>query len=129
MSQQEYTLKHIVSVFYELSSEERKHYDINEKTVYDMINNLDANCYYLGGQLKLSYNDKLSKEVFDRVHEINRKRDLEYGPANSFEMASIRKSKKELIDTEWLFRIYDELMNKRKNENEDASSSSSSNQV
>jgi len=84
--------------------------------ISDIKFKLQQGLYYLGGQIKMVLEDEINLELFDKVREIDRKREAEYGgPCNSFEQASIYRHKKALEDTENLFKLYIELINSREN--------------
>lgn len=49
----------------------------------------------------MSYDDEINLSLFDKVREINKQREVEYGGhCNSFEAMSIINNKKTLLETE-----------------------------
>ncbi len=62
---------------------------IDRKILDDMKYKLDNNLYYLGGQIKINYDEKIGLDMFDKVREIIEKRKMEYDFCNSFEIMSV----------------------------------------
>ena len=86
---------------------EDKNIDVNILTIINsMREKLDKNQFYLGGQLKMIYDDEISLDAFDKVREINKQSEIEYGICNSFELISVNYHKKLLDDTEKIFKNY-----------------------
>jgi len=113
----EYTLRHLLFSFHPSNDREKEIFNVNvdQNTLKRMIDELDNNIYYLGGQLKLSYDDKVSMDLFDKVREINKQRELDYGgPCNSWEAQSIRFHDQELQKTKPIFQKYLQIMEERK---------------
>lgn len=68
--------------------------------------------YWLGGQIKLMPTDKITDELFARVKQIY----VEisgYGPANSWEMASIWRAQRQFAEIESVVKRYREVMQQR----------------
>ena len=104
------TLRELLS-FQPENDREKEIYNINQNILDDMNVQLQRNMYYLGGQLKMSYNDEINLLLFDKVREINKQRELEYGgPCNGFEYMSINRHKKMLEETEIIVKKYFEIM-------------------
>jgi hypothetical protein len=100
--------------FQPLNHREKEIFDVNEATLQKMIHKLDNNFYYLGGQLKLTYDDKVSMDLFNKVREINKQRELDYGgPCNSWEYNSILAHSQELQNTEDIVKKYLQIMEER----------------
>jgi len=98
------------------NNREKDIYNINQSVLDEMNTQLHKNMYYLGGQIKMNYNDEISMESFDKVREINRQREIEYGmPVNSFEAFSIINHKKTLEETKNIIQKYFEVMRSREN--------------
>jgi hypothetical protein len=56
---------------------------------------LDKNIFYLGGQIEMKYDDKISLTDIEKVYKINKQREIEYGPPwNGFEAQSLRYHEK-----------------------------------
>jgi len=70
--------------------------------------------YWLGGQIKMNVNDPISLEKTQQAKIIGDKRFIELGgPANSFEMASINTSRRELHLLEQVIDNYTQIMKYR----------------
>ena len=93
---------------------EKEIYSINQSILDNMKIDLDKDMYYLCGQVRLRYDDTINIDIFDKVREINKKREIEYGgPCNSWEAASILNHKKIFEETEKILKKYLEVMNWR----------------
>jgi hypothetical protein len=80
--------------------------ETEKEILYNMKQKLEHNKFYLGGQLLLSYNDTMNMNMFNTVKEINKRKYIEYGPANSWEEYSIHKNNLDLENTEKMFVKY-----------------------
>ena len=110
------TLKQLIE-FQPETDREKEIYNIRRYTLDDMESHLQKGMYYLGGQIKMQYDDEINLESFDKVREINRKRDAEYGsPCNSWEAMSINNSKMLMEETEQVVKKYFEVMALRERE-------------
>lgn len=75
---------------------------------------LEKGMYYLGGQLKMGYDDEINLNLFNTVREIDRNREFEYrGPCNSWEAMSINNHRMQLQETENIFKKYLEVIKLR----------------
>jgi hypothetical protein len=63
--------------------------------------------FYLGGQLPMYLDEELTISKFHNVREIQRSREIYM--CNGFELASVEKSKRELIELEIIFQKYREI--------------------
>jgi hypothetical protein len=86
---------------------EGKNIDVNIMNIINsMREKLEKNQFYLGGQLKMTYDDEISLDTFEKVRQIDKQREIEYGVYNSFELISVNNHKKLLDDTEKIFTSY-----------------------
>jgi hypothetical protein len=109
------TLRQLIA-FQPENDREKELYNINYDIINDMNKHLQDNRYYLGGQIKMNYDDEINLDLFDKVREIDRKREAEYGgPCNSWEYRSINYSRKSLEETEIILKKYFEIMSLREN--------------
>jgi hypothetical protein len=117
MSSKNVTLRQLIE-FKPEDDREKELYNINYDIINDIELHLQKGSYYLGDQIKMSYDDEINLESFDKVREINRKREAEYGgPCNSWEAMSINNSKMLLEETEKIVKKYFEIMSLRENKN------------
>ena len=115
MSSSNVTLRKLL-LFKPENDREKEIFNIHQHILDDMNNKLQKKLYYLGGQIKMQYDDEINLESFDKVREINRKREAEYGgPCNSWEAMSINNSKMLLEETEKIVRKYFEIISSREN--------------
>jgi hypothetical protein len=92
--QQKLTLKFLFS-FQLLNDREKEVFKFDEIIIAEMKSKLDENKFYLGGQLKMKYDDEIGLNNIIRVYEMNKKREIEYGPpCNGFEECSVRYHEK-----------------------------------
>ena len=68
--------------------------------------------YWLGGQVKLMPTDKITDELIERVKQIYVEKS-DYGPANSWEMASIWRCQRQFTEIEAVVKRYREVMRQR----------------
>jgi hypothetical protein len=116
MSSQNVTLRQLIA-FQPENDREKEIYNIRRYSLDDMNKHLLDNRYYLGGQIKMQYDDEINLELFDKVREIDRKRQAEYGsPCNSWEAMSINNSKMLLEETEQVVKKYFEVIHSRESE-------------
>ena len=72
-----------------------------------LIQKLDANSFYLGGQIKMNKNDIINAELIQKSKDITKQRLEEYGgPCNSWEAISVARTETELKLIEDIFRDY-----------------------
>ncbi len=117
MSSQNVTLRQLIA-FQPENDREKELYNINHDVITNMNKDLQDNRYYLGGQIKMGYDDEINLDSFDKVREIDRKREIEYGgPFNSWEYISINYHRKNLEETEIILKKYFEIINSRENKN------------
>jgi len=109
------TLRQLIE-FQPENDREKEIYNINYDIINDMKSHLQKGMYYLGGQIKMSYDDKINLESFDKVREIDRQREIELGgPCNGWEAMSINRHKMLLEETEKIVRKYFEIISSREN--------------
>jgi len=109
----ELTLRQLLE-FQPQNDREKEIFNINQSVLDEMKRDLERDVYYLGGQIKLKYDDTINLFLFDKVREINKQREIEYGgPCNSFEAASIYHHNKIFEETEKIVQKYFEIMNWR----------------
>jgi hypothetical protein len=68
--------------------------------------------YWLGGQVKMMPTDKITDELFARVKQLYVEKS-DYGPANSWEMASIWRAQRQFTEIEAVVKRYREVMRQR----------------
>jgi hypothetical protein len=68
--------------------------------------------YWLGGQVKMMPTDKITDELIERVKQIYVEKS-DYGPANSWEMASIWRCQRQFAEIEAVVKRYREVMRQR----------------
>jgi hypothetical protein len=68
--------------------------------------------YWLGGQVKMMPTDKITDELIARVKQIHVE-NSGYGPANSWEMASIWRAQRQFAEIESVVKRYREVMRQR----------------
>jgi hypothetical protein len=89
-------------------------YKIDNKIIINMMKDLNDNCYYLGGQIKMTFDDHIGFDLIDKVRDIERKRLTEYGgPCNGWEYMSINEHKRKLNETENILKKYFEIIELR----------------
>ena len=94
--QQKLTLKELFS-FQLINDREKEVFKFDETIVAEMRSKLDDNKFYLGGQVKMKYDDEIGLNNIETVFIINKQREIEYGaPYNGCEAASIMYSKNAL---------------------------------
>jgi hypothetical protein len=95
----------------QLSEEEQKMFDFDERVIKRFLSELDKGTFYLGGQLKMKPNDIINLDSVEKVREIDKKRMIEYGgPCNSFEAASMYQHNQDLIFVENMIKKYNQIM-------------------
>lgn len=115
MDDQSTTLRQLLD-FKPQNDREKEIYNINQSILDIMKTELDKGYYYLGGQVRMDYNDTINMDSFNKVREIDKKRQAEYGgPCNSWEAASISQHNKRLEETEKILKKYFEIMSLREN--------------
>ena len=99
----------ILFSFQPINDREKEVFKFDEKIVAEMMQKLDKNIFYLGGQISMKYDDKISLNDIEMVYIINKKREIEYGPPwNGFEAQSIRYHEKCLeIVKDMIIKYYD----------------------
>lgn len=107
------TLRQLLS-FKPENDREKEIFNIQQHILDDMNFKLKQGFYYLGGQIKMSYDDEINLESFDKVREIYRKKEAEYGgPCNSWEAMSINNHRNTLEETEKIVKKYFEIISSR----------------
>ena len=90
------TLRTLFS-FQPINDREEEAFKFYEKNVAEMRYKLDKNIFYLGGQISMKYDDKISLNDIENVYKINKQREIEYGgPYNGFEASNILYHEKTL---------------------------------
>lgn len=103
--------------FMPLNDEEKELFHFDEKYIYEFKKDLEKDMFYLGGQLKMKPNDIINLDSIQRVREIDRMREIEYGgPCNGFEAASILRHRMKLSIVENMIIKYNKIMELRENE-------------
>ena len=114
--QQKLTLKDLFS-FQLLNDREKEVFKFDEKIFAEMRSKLDDNKFYLGGQVKMKYNDEIGLNNIETVYIINKQREIEYGPpCNGFESTSIMYSKNALEIVKNMIIKYYEIITLREQE-------------
>ena len=65
--------------------------------------------FYLGGQIPIKPNEEITFSKINNVREIQRQKDIDISSCNSWEMASINTSKRELNEMEIILTKYYEI--------------------
>lgn len=65
--------------------------------------------FYLGGQIPIKPNEEITFSKINNVREIQRQKDIDISYCNSWEMASINTSKRELNEMEIILTKYYEI--------------------
>jgi hypothetical protein len=98
----------IMNLFY-FFNREINEYDRNIINKY--IRELDENCFWLGGQIKLNHNDFINLELIEKVKKMNNKQLIDYGSSvNSFENMLIIASTRQLELIESMIIKYDKFI-------------------
>lgn len=89
-----------------------------EKVVTELMNyttkSWSNGCYWLGGQIKMTPEELISLEKIQEARNIGNRRLIELGgPTNSFEAASIEKTRMDLNRIEMVIKNYIEIMKSR----------------
>ena len=92
-------------------------FNFDKTQINAFISELDNDCFYLGGQIKMTYNDFINLESIEQVREIDRKKIIEYGcPANMLEHISMINHNKKLQFIENMIKNYNMIMTIREKE-------------
>jgi hypothetical protein len=103
--------------FTPLNEQEKEIFNFDKTIINRFINNLDKDIFYLGGHIKMKYNDIISLHSIQKVREINEKITSEYGPpCNSVETGSVYSAYKELELIENMIKTYILIMETREKE-------------
>lgn len=107
------TLRTLFS-FQLINDREKEVFKFDEKNVAEMRYKLDKNIFYLGGQINMKYDDKISLNDIENVYIINKQREIEYGPPyNGFEASSILYHEKTLEIVKNMIIKYYEIIESR----------------
>jgi len=88
--------------------------DVLNEYLADTKSTWSKGTFYLGGFIKMNPDDEITLKQIDEVKIIRAKRVDEYGgPCNSWEMASIWRSERQLAEIEVLVKIYSEIIKYR----------------
>jgi hypothetical protein len=113
MNNKQVTLRQLVE-FQPLNDREKEIYNINQEILDNMKLKLEKDIYFLGGQLKMGYDDEITIESFNIVRVIDTEREFEYrGPCNSWEAMSISNHRTQFFETEKMFYKYYEIIKLR----------------
>ena len=86
-------------------------FNFERERINKLLDRLKTGSFWLGGQIKMKSDDIINLDTIERVKEINKRREIEYGgPCNSFEAASINKSNSELEMIENMVKQYNEVL-------------------
>lgn len=103
---------------------EKELFNFDKNSIDVFITELDKGIFYLGGQIKMSHNDIINLNCIEKVREINKKREIEYGgPANMLELVSINNHIKRLEYIENMIIKYNEIMKIREKDNSNKNNS------
>jgi hypothetical protein len=104
----------ILFSFQPINDREKEVFKFDEKIVAEIMHKLDKNIFYLGGQISMKYDDKISLNDIEMVYIINKKREIEYGPPyNGFEASSILYHEKTLEIVKNMIIKYYEIIESR----------------
>lgn len=99
------------------NDKEKEVFNFDKTIINRFIINLEKDIFYLGGHIKMKYNDIISLDSIQKVRENNEKITSEYGaPCNSFEAASVYTAYKELDLIENMVKAYTLIMENREKE-------------
>lgn len=104
--------------FIPLNDKEKQLYTFDKSIINKLNTDLDNDCFYLGGQIKMSHNEVVNLDSIQKIRDIYKQRNIEYGgPCNSFEAASIYRAQNELALVESMIKSYSLIMEIREKEN------------
>ena len=104
----------ILFSFQPINDREKEVFKFDEKIIAEMRYKLDKKIFYLGGQISMKYDDKISLTDIEKVYKINKQREIEYGtPWNGFEAQSIRYHEKCLEIVKNMIIKYYEIIESR----------------
>ena len=95
--------------------------DENEREIFNINKNIltkylkDTKQYwsdgkfYLGGQIPIETNEEITFSKINNIKEIQKQKNIDIGACNSFEIASINASKRELNEMEIILEKYQEI--------------------
>lgn len=110
MTTQSVTLSELIK-FEPKNDEEKQIYNINHYIINYIKTKLNEGMYYLGGQIKMSYESVINLELFDKIREIERENEMKYGgPCNSWEAQSINQHNQILLETETILKKYFQII-------------------
>lgn len=103
--------------FTPLNDKEKEYFNFDVKIIDKFKSNLDKDTFYLGEQIKMSYNDIINVDTIRKSRAINKQREMEYsGRGNmSFiiELIDIYLHKKDLEFLENMIKQYYLIMEQR----------------
>lgn len=103
------TLKELL-YFRPQNDREKEIYKINQCIIDDIINKLDKDIFYLGGHIKLNYNNVINIDIFDKLLEIEFIR-ISNNKTYSFEEIKYNNYHKTIsIEFENMFKKYFEVI-------------------
>lgn len=102
---------HTLFTFIPQTQDEINLFPFDRERINKFLKQLQENQFWLGGQIKMKSDDNITLDTIERVKEINKRRDIEYGgPCNSFEAASIQRSNLDLEMVENMVKQYNEIL-------------------
>jgi hypothetical protein len=97
--------------FMPLNNKEKELFNFDKLIIKELNDKLDEGWFYLGGHIKMTHNEFINLDSIQRVREIDKIRNIEYGgPYNSLEAASIYNHSKKLEFIENMIIKYNEIM-------------------
>lgn len=97
--------------FTPLNEQEKLIFNFDKTIINRFIFKLDKDMFYLGGNMKMKYNDIITLDSIQKAREKHERIICEYGPpCNSWELASVYTSQKELELIESMIKAYSLIM-------------------
>jgi len=93
-------------------SYEKLHTQVLSSYFDDTKNAYFKGSFYLGGQQKMTIDEEITLEKIDETKKLSEQRLMEYGCANSWEVASIQRSQMLLNQMEEIIKFHIKLTNK-----------------
>ena len=100
--------------FKPLNEEEKELFNFQKNDILEFNTDLDKGMFYLGGQLNMTHNQVINLDFIQKVRDMDRIREIEYGgPCNSFEAAIISRHRMKLYLVENMIIKYNKIMELR----------------
>lgn len=113
MNAKSLTIRQLID-FKPKNDREKEIYNINQAELDNIKNELDKGIFFLGGQIKMTYDYIIDMDIFNKVRQFGIESQYMYrGPCNSWEAMSIITNEKRLQDTEYIVKKYFEIMKLR----------------